>query len=144
MIDEEMKEILRRNVGYFATSTKETKELFEKLLGKVEVISQVRCSHDYEITDLDHYYEFFGGLAKSVEILKGEKPEMLIVDSTKEVVKVESVKDSIERGTVTRTLNPKWIEEMLKHGFLGVQKVADRVEYLLGLSATTGAVDNWV
>jgi cobaltochelatase CobN len=55
---------------------------------------------------------------------------------------VESVKESIERGTITRTLNPKWIEEMLKHGFNGVQKIADRIEYLLGLSATTNAVED--
>jgi len=31
---------------------------------------------------------------------------------------------------------------MLKHGFNGVQKIADRIEYLLGLSATTNAVEN--
>lgn len=124
--------------------SQEAREVFENLLKNVEMVSQVRDSHDYEITDLDHYYEFFGGLSKSVEVLRGKKPEMLIADTTKEVVKVESVEDSIERGTVTRTLNPKWIEEMLKHGFLGVQKIADRVEYLLGLAATTGAVENWI
>jgi cobaltochelatase CobN len=111
----------------------EARKEFESLLKTVELVSQVRSSNDYEITDLDHYYEFFGGLAKAVETLSGKKAEMLIADSTKEEVKVESVAESIERGTVTRTLNPKWIEEMLKHGFLGVQKIADRIEYLLGL-----------
>ncbi len=120
----------------------EAKEVFEELLKKVSVVSQTRSAVDYEITDLDHYYEFFGGLSKAVEVLKGEKAEMIIVDSTREIVKIESVKDSIERGTITRTLNPKWIEEMLKHGFNGVQKIADRIEYLLGLSATTNAVEN--
>lgn len=124
--------------------SKEAREVFESLLKSVEMVTQVRDSHDYEITDLDHYYEFFGGLSKSIEILRGKKPEMLIADTTREVVRVENVKDSIERGTVTRTLNPKWIEEMLKHGFLGVQKIADRVEYLLGLAATTGEVENWI
>ncbi|WP_010479462.1 cobaltochelatase subunit CobN [Thermococcus zilligii] len=124
--------------------SQEARDVFESLLEKVDMVSQVRDSHDYEITDLDHYYEFFGGLAKSVETLKGEKPEMFIADTTGEVVKVESLKESIERGTITRTLNPKWVEEMLKHGFLGAQKIADRVEYLLGLAATTNAVENWL
>lgn len=122
----------------------EAREDFEEILKTVELVSQIRSSNDYEITDLDHYYEFFGGLAKAVETLKGKKAEMLIADTTKEFPRVESVSDSIERGTVTRTLNPKWIEEMLKHGFLGVQKIADRVEYLLGLAATTNAVENWI
>lgn len=84
-------------------------------------------------------------MSKSVEILRdGKKPEMLIADSTKEIPKVEKIDDSIKRGSITRTLNPKWINAMLKHGFSGVQKIADRVEYLLGLSATTNAVDNWI
>ena len=120
----------------------ETREQFENLLKTVDIVSQVRSSVDYEITDLDHYYEFFGGLSKAVELARGKKAEMIIVDSTREVAKVESVKESIERGTITRTLNPKWIEEMLKHGFNGVQKIADRIEYLLGLAATTNAVEN--
>ncbi len=120
----------------------EARELFEGLLKTVDIVTQTRSSTDYEITDLDHYYEFFGGLSKAVELLKGKKAEMIIVDSTKEIAKVEDVRDSIERGTITRTLNPKWIEEMLKHGFNGVQKIADRIEYLLGLAATTNAVDS--
>uniref|UniRef100_A0A7J2TJN4 Magnesium chelatase subunit H n=1 Tax=Archaeoglobus fulgidus TaxID=2234 RepID=A0A7J2TJN4_ARCFL len=120
----------------------EARDVFENLLKTVDMVSQVRSSIDYEITDLDHYYEFFGGLSKAVELARGKKAEMIIVDSTKEFARVESVKDSIERGTITRTLNPKWIEEMLKHGFNGVQKIADRIEYLLGLAATTNAVEN--
>jgi len=122
----------------------EAKVTLENLLKTVDIVSQVRSSVDYEITDLDHYYEFFGGLAKTVELLKGNKAEMVIADSTKEIVKVESIEDAIERGTITRTLNPKWINEMLKHGFLGVQKIADRIEYLLGLAATTHAVSGWI
>ncbi|KSW12582.1 magnesium chelatase [Pyrodictium occultum] len=124
--------------------SQKARQLFEDLLKRVDMVTQVRDSQDYEITDLDHYYEFFGGLAKSVEQLRGKKPEMLIADTTGEMVKVEDVRESITRGTITRTLNPKWIEAMLKHGFHGAQKIADRVEYLLGLAATTGAVENWV
>jgi len=32
----------------------------------------------------------------------------------------------------------------LKHDFHGTKKIKDRVEYLLGFSATTGKVDNWI
>ena len=50
----------------------------------------------------------------------------------------------IERATRTRTLNPRWLEGMLKHDFHGAKKIKDRVEYLLGLTATTGKVENWI
>jgi cobaltochelatase CobN len=119
-------------------------KLYRSLLSEVDMVSQVRDSNDYEIVDLDHYYEFFGGLSKSVEKVKGEKPEMLVSDTTKEVIKTEEIASVIERGVRTRLLNPKWIDEMLKHDFHGAQQVADRVEYLLGLAATTNAVENWV
>lgn len=33
----------------------------------VDFISQVRNNVEYELTDLDHYYEFYGGLARAVE-----------------------------------------------------------------------------
>lgn len=41
-------------------------------------------------------------------------------------------------------LNPKWIEGLLKHDYHGAQKVADRMENLLGLAATTNQVDSWI
>lgn len=33
---------------------------------------------------------------------------------------------------------------MIEHGFNGVTKIADRVEYLLGLAATLNGVENWM
>ena len=45
--------------------------LYKDNLRLVDVVSQLRSSNEYEITDLDHYYEFYGGLAKSVEIVRG-------------------------------------------------------------------------
>ncbi len=124
--------------GYKAESVLKT------LLSRVDIVTQIRDSIDYEITDLDHYYEFLGGLTKSVEEVRGVKPLVLVADTTRERVKVEHVSEAIRRGVVTRLLNPKWIGEMLKHGYNGVTKIADRVEYLLGLAATVGYVENWM
>ena len=119
-------------------------DLYRKNLAKIDLVSQVRDSHDYEIVDLDHYFEFFGGLSKAVETVKGQKAAMLITDTTKEVIKTEDVGDVIVRGTRTRLLNPKWIDGMLEHDYHGAQQIADRVENTLGLAATTNAVPNWV
>jgi cobaltochelatase CobN len=118
--------------------------LFRQNLAKIDLVSQVRDSHDYEIVDLDHYFEFFGGLSKAVETVKGEKAAMMISDTTKEVIKTEDVGDVIVRGTRTRLLNPKWIDGMLEHKYHGAQQIADRLENTLGLAATTNAVPNWI
>ena len=118
--------------------------LFRQNIAKIDLVSQVRDSHDYEIVDLDHYFEFFGGLSKAVETVKGEKAAMMITDTTKEVIKTEDVGDVIVRGTRTRLLNPKWIDGMLEHKYHGAQQIADRLENTLGLAATTNAVPNWI
>lgn len=123
---------------------KEIDGLYRSNLKTVDVVSQVRSNHEYEVTDLDHYYEFFGGLSKSVEMVKGKKPAMYISDTTGERLETETVDKSINRGIRTRVLNPKWIDGMLEHKYHGVQKIAERFENILGLAATTNGVEQWI
>lgn len=130
--------------AYWGGRIDRTPELFQTLTSRIEVISQERDNTEYEFTDLDHYYEFFGGLARSVKEKRGEYPEQWVVDTTQEDLEIEDVEEIIDRATRTRTLNPKWIEGMLNHDFHGAQKVAQRAEYLLGLQATTGRVNEWL
>lgn len=130
--------------AYFKRRIERNEFAFSSILKTVDVVAQERDNTEYEVTDLDHYYEFLGGLARSVQDKKGEKAEVLVVDSTEEDVVVEDLKIAIERATRTRLLNPVWIEGMLKHDFHGAKKIKDRVEYLLGFAATTGKVENWV
>lgn len=118
--------------------------LYKDNLRSVEIVSQTRSNHEYEITDLDHYYEFFGGLAKSVEMVKGKKAKMYITDTTEEKIFTESVDKSIARGIRTRVLNPRWIDGMLEHKYHGVQKIAERFENIMGLAATTNSVEQWI
>ena len=106
----------------------------------VDFISQVRNNVEYELTDLDHYYEFYGGLARAVENKKGSKPVMLVADTTGEAVKVQDLKSSLERGIATRLLNPEWIQGMMRHDYHGVQQIAKRFENVMGFAASTDVV----
>ena len=119
-------------------------DLYEQNLKSVEIVSQVRDNNEYEITDLDHYYEFFGGLAKSVEMVRGQKAVMLITDTTGTVPVTEPAEKAVAKGIRTRVLNPKWIDGMLAHNYHGAQKIAVRFENVMGLAATTGAVEQWI
>ncbi len=114
--------------------------LYRQNLKDVAVVSQVRFDNEYEITDLDHYYEFFGGLAKSVELACGKKVALYISDTTRAETITETVDAAINRGLRTRLLNPRWQAGLLAHDYHGVQKIAKRFENVLGLAATTGAV----
>jgi cobaltochelatase CobN len=134
-----MKHLYGKNI-----SGKDAKKIFEYHASNVEIVSQVRDFTDFEITDLDHYYEFSGGLSTAVKKISGKRPYMLISDTTKETIKTEDIADAIERGIRTRTVNPRWLDEMLKHGYDGALNIEDRVEYVLGLAATTNKVANWI
>ena len=111
----------------------------------VDVVSQVRDSSDRELIDLDHYYEFLGGLSKAVEIARGgNKASVYVVDGSGPTVRTTGVRRSIERGLRTRLLNRKWIDGLLSVRYHGAQKINDRFENVLGLAATVGEVDTGV
>ena len=130
--------------AYFKGKIERNEQAFSNILKTIDIVTQERDNTEYEVTDLDHYYEFLGGLSRTVQDKRGEKAEVMVIDSTEEDVVVEDLKIAIERATRTRTLNPLWIEGMLKHDFHGAKKIKDRVEYLLAFAATTGKVENWI
>lgn len=117
---------------------------FSKILENVDIVAQERDNTEYEVTDLDHYYEFLGGLSRTIQSKKGEPAEIMVIDSTEEEVYIEDMDLTIDRASRTRILNPKWIDGMLNHDFHGGKNIKDRMEYLLGFAATTGRVNNWV
>ncbi len=130
--------------AYFNGRVENQREAFNRVLKSIELVAQERDNVEYEVTDLDHYYEFLGGLARSVREKRGTDVDVLVVDSTEEELLVEGLEVSIERAVRTRLLNPRWIEGMLNHNFHGGKLIKDRFENLLGFSATTGKVENWI
>jgi len=109
-------------------------------LRRVDVVSQVRSSRDYEITDLDHYYAFFGGLSRSVEQAAGKRAMMCVSDTNDGGVRTEDIADAVHRGVYSRLVNPAWLGGMLAHDHHGGHEIAKRLENLVGLAATTRAV----
>jgi magnesium chelatase subunit H len=57
---------------------------------------------------------------------------------------VRTLGEQVSLESRTRSLNPKWAEEMLKHGAEGVRQIEAQVTNTLGWSATTGHVEPWV
>ena len=118
--------------------------VYRENLARVKLVSQVRDTHDHEIIDLDHYFEYFGGLSNAIKSAGGDRPQMLITDTTGEAICTEDLLDSVNRGIRTRLLNPKWIDGMLEHDYHGGQQIAKRVGNALGLAATTHSIADWV
>ena len=58
--------------------------------------------------------------------------------------KVRSVGEMVALETRTKTLNPRWYEGMLAHGYEGAREIESHVTNTFGWSATCRAVPGWV
>lgn len=123
---------------------REARGLMERALARVELAYQNLDSAEVGITDVDHYFEYLGGLSRAVEKRAGGRPAIYLSDSLAPLGKIRSIEELIRLETRTKTLNPKWYEGMLKHGFSGVAEIEHHVSNTFGWSATAGAVDNWI
>lgn len=121
-----------------------TDGLYDSRLKDVDLVSQTRSSNEYEITDLDHYFEYLGGLGNSVRAAKGTSIPILVTDTTQDEVYTTSVGRAAAKGLRTRLLNKDWMEAMLAHGHRGVTEIEKRVTNLVGLAATTDQIDDWM
>jgi magnesium chelatase subunit H len=122
----------------------DARELMEDALSKVEVTYQNIDSAEVGITDVDHYFEYLGGLTQAVEARAGRRPNVYLSDTQTPAARIRSLTEVVRLETRTKTLNPKWYEGMLKHGFSGVAEIEHHVTNTFGWSATAGAVEDWV
>ncbi|HSQ24398.1 MAG TPA: cobaltochelatase subunit CobN [Pyrinomonadaceae bacterium] len=123
---------------------REAKDLMDDALSRVEATYQNIDSFEVGITDVDHYFEYLGGISKAVEVRSQARPAIYLSDSLSPQTRIRSLEETVRLETRTKTLNPKWYEGMLKHGFRGVAEIENHVANTFGWSATTDAVDPWI
>jgi magnesium chelatase subunit H len=118
--------------------------LLRNVLRDVQLTYQNLDSVELGITTVDVYYDTLGGIASAAKRAAGAAVPVYIGDQTRGGNVVRTLGDQVALETRTRTLNPKWYEEMLKHGYEGVRHIEEHVTNTLGWSATTGKVAPWV
>jgi magnesium chelatase subunit H len=123
---------------------REAPHLMNDALTRVEATYQNIDSFEVGITDVDHYFEYLGGISRAVEKRAQSRPAIYLSDSLSPQTKIRSLEETIRLETRAKTLNPKWYEGMLKHGFRGVAEIENHVLNTFGWSATADAVDPWI
>lgn len=120
------------------------RELLQSALSTVDFTYQNLESVELGINDVDQYVDGLGGVTRSVARAKGKEAPVYILDATRGKAKVRTLSEQIDLEARTRTLNPKWFEGLLDHGYEGVRTIEGHVTSTLGWSATTGQVKPWV
>jgi magnesium chelatase subunit H len=127
-----------------AVEGREARRAMERALARVEAAYQNIDTFEIGITDVDHYFEYLGGVSKAVEKRASARPAIYLSDALSREARVRSLEETVRLETRAKTLNPKWYEGMLKHGFRGVAEIESHVANTFGWSATADAVDDWV
>ena len=135
----------RKSFAYSRSGKPEQQSaLLESVLSNVKLAYQNLESVEVGITTIDHYFDTLGGISRAVQRASGKDVPVYIGDQTRGEGLVRSLSEQVALETRTRTLNPKWYEGMLKHGYEGVRQIEAQVTNTLGWSATTGQVAPWV
>ncbi|MBA3515182.1 MAG: cobaltochelatase subunit CobN [Pyrinomonadaceae bacterium] len=127
-----------------AVEGREARAEMDQALGRVEATYQNIDTFEIGITDVDHYFEYLGGISKAVETRAQVRPSIYLSDSLSRDGRIRSLEETVRLESRAKTLNPKWYEGMLKHGFRGVAEIESHVSNTFGWSATADAVDDWI
>ncbi|MFL6256048.1 MAG: cobaltochelatase subunit CobN [Pyrinomonadaceae bacterium] len=127
-----------------ALEGREARGALARALSSVEAAYQNVDSFEIGITDVDHYFEYLGGVSKAVERHAQARPAVYLSDAVSRDARVRTLPEMVRLETRAKTLNPKWYEGMLGHGFRGVAEIESHVTNTFGWSATADAVDGWV
>lgn len=123
---------------------REARRAMDRALARVEATYQNIDTFEIGLTDVDHYFEYLGGISKAVEKRAQSRPAIYLSDALSRDVKIRSLEETVRLESRAKTLNPKWYEGMLKHGFRGVAEIENHVSNTFGWSATADAVDDWI
>jgi magnesium chelatase subunit H len=120
-------------------------KLLTSVLADVQLTYQNLDSVELGVTTVDTYFDTLGGINSAVRRAKGGRSTpVYIADQTSGGGVVRTLSEQVALETRTRTLNPKWYEGMLEHGYEGVRQIEVHVTNTMGWSATTGEVQPWV
>jgi magnesium chelatase subunit H len=124
--------------------------LLQSVLADVDLAYQNLDSVELGVTTVDTYFDTLGGISRAVRRAKSTVGNpaaampVYIGDQTLGQGTIRTLSEQVALETRTRTLNPKWYEGMLAHGYEGVRQIEVHVTNTMGWSATTGQVAPWV
>lgn len=134
--------------GYAYTADEQgidARDVFRERLATVQIALHNQDNREHDIFDSDDYLQFHGGMIATIRTLTGRKPKHYFGD-TQDPSRpaVRDLKSEVLRVFRTRVVNPKWIENIQRHGYKGGLELSATVDYLFGYDATADVVDGWM
>ena len=120
-------------------------ELFRERLAHMEVTIKNEDNHETNMMSSDDYNAYHGGLIAAVRSCSGKKPHAYEGDSSdRSRIKVCTVEAAAKRIFRTETVNPKFIEGLMQHGYKGAADLSNRVAVSFQWDATSDVMEDWM
>ena len=120
-------------------------ELFRERLSHMEVTIKNEDNHETNMMSSDDYNAYHGGLIAAVRSCSGKKPHAYEGDSSdRSRIKVRTVEAAAKRIFRTETVNPKFIEGLMQHGYKGAADLSNRVAVSFQWGATSDVMEDWM
>ncbi len=120
-------------------------ELFKHRLSGLNVAVKNQVDREFDMIDIDDGYSYLGGMNAVVRSCGKEKPVNYVGDSSDpDRIKTRDLEREIAYMMRTRILNPKWIDGLKDHGFIGANLIADNINHAFGWDATSDVIEDWM
>lgn len=120
-------------------------ELFRKRLAQMELTVKNEENHDMNILSSDDYNGFHGGMIAAVKSFGQKTPVSYVGDSANRgAPKIRTVAEEMKRVVRTESLNPKYIEGLMQHGYKGAMDMANRLNISFQWDATSNVMEDWM
>lgn len=120
-------------------------ELFRKRMGTLDVTIKNEDNHELNMFSSDDYNAYHGGMIAAVRSVRGKAPKSYCGDSTnRSHVVLHSLQEEAKRAFRSESINPKYIEGMMKHGYKGASDLSNMVSHSFQWDATSAVMEDWM
>lgn len=120
-------------------------ELFRRRMSQVEIAIKNEDNHDTNMLSSDDYNAYHGGMIAAVRSICGKAPKGYAGDSTdKSRIKLHSVQEQAKRIFRSESINPKFIQGMMEHGYKGAADMSNMVTHSFQWDATSEVMEDWM
>lgn len=120
-------------------------ELFKKRLATMDLTVKNEENHDMNILSSDDYNGFHGGMINAIKTLGGKEPQAYVGNScNRSNPTMRTVAEEMKRVVRTESLNPKYIEGLMEHGYKGAMDMANRLSISFQWDATSQVMEDWM
>lgn len=139
---------IRRNASAYGGKRRGEKltGVLENLLGSVDRVVHQVDSTEFGVSDIENYFSSSGSLQLAARRRNKRNSDIRLnyVETLTADVRIDDAQQTLRMEYRSKLLNPKWYEGMLASGQGGATEISNRVTYMLGWSAMTQGVDDWV